>query len=224
MAEDKKMLLVDGNSVAFRAFFALHNQLERFVNHDGLHTNAIYGFKLMLDKILGDVSPSNVLVAFDAGKVTFRTKAYADYKGGRSKTPTELSEQFPHIKELLDAYGIKHYELPEYEADDIIGTMAAKAEKAGYQVTIVTGDRDLTQLTTDKTTVAVTIKGVTEIEEYTPAHVVEKYGLQPAQIVDMKGLTGDSSDNYPGVTKVGEKTAIKLLKQYDTIEGIYENI
>ena len=113
MAEDKKMLLVDGNSVAFRAFFALHNQLERFVNHDGLHTNAIYGFKLMLDKILGDVSPSNVLVAFDAGKVTFRTKAYADYKGGRSKTPTELSEQFPHIKELLDADGIKHYELPE---------------------------------------------------------------------------------------------------------------
>lgn len=102
--------------------------------------------------------------------------------------------------------------------------MAAKAEKAGYQVTIVTGDRDLTQLTTDKTTVAVTIKGVTEIEEYTPAHVVEKYGLQPAQIVDMKGLTGDSSDNYPGVTKVGEKTAIKLLKQYDTIEGIYKNI
>ncbi len=224
MAEDKKMLLVDGNSVAFRAFFALHNQLERFVNHAGLHTNAIYGFKLMLDKILGDVLPSNVLVAFDAGKVTFRTKAYADYKGGRSKTPTELSEQFPYIRELLDAYGIKHYELPEYEADDIIGTMAAQAEKAGYQVTIVTGDRDLTQLTTDKTTVAVTIKGVTEIEEYTPAHVVEKYGLQPAQIVDMKGLTGDSSDNYPGVTKVGEKTAIKLLKQYDTIEGIYENI
>lgn len=224
MAEDKKMLLVDGNSVAFRAFFALHNQLERFVNHAGLHTNAIYGFKLMLDKILGDVLPSNVLVAFDAGKVTFRTKAYVDYKGGRSKTPNELSEQFPYIRELLDAYGIKHYELPEYEADDIIGTMAAKAEKAGYQVTIVTGDRDLTQLTTDKTTVAVTIKGVTEIEEYTPAHVVEKYGLQPAQIVDMKGLTGDSSDNYPGVTKVGEKTAIKLLKQYDTIEGIYENI
>ena len=224
MAEDKKMLLVDGNSVAFRAFFALHNQLERFVNHAGLHTNAIYGFKLMLDKILGDVLPSNVLVAFDAGKVTFRTKAYADYKGGRSKTPTELSEQFPYIRELLDAYGIKHYELPEYEADDIIGTMAAQAEKAGYQVTIVTGDRDLTQLTTDKTTVAVTIKGVTEIEEYTPAHVIEKYGLQPAQIVDMKGLTGDSSDNYPGVTKVGEKTALKLLKQYDTIEGIYENI
>lgn len=224
MAEDKKMLLVDGNSVAFRAFFALHNQLERFVNHAGLHTNAIYGFKLMLDKILGDILPSNVLVAFDAGKVTFRTKAYADYKGGRSKTPTELSEQFPYIRELLDAYGIKHYELPEYEADDIIGTMAAQAEKAGYQVTIVTGDRDLTQLTTDKTTVAVTIKGVTEIEEYTPAHVIEKYGLQPAQIVDMKGLTGDSSDNYPGVTKVGEKTALKLLKQYDTIEGIYENI
>lgn len=224
MAEKKRLLLIDGNSVAFRAFFAMHNQLERFVNHAGLHTNAIYGFKLMLDKILAEVDPQNVLVAFDAGKVTFRTKAYADYKGGRSKTPGELSEQFPYLKELLTAYGIKNYELPNYEADDIIGTMAKRAEDEGYQVTIVTGDRDLTQLTTDNTTVAVTIKGVTEIEKYTPEHVLEKYGLEPAQIIDMKGLTGDSSDNYPGVTKVGEKTAIKLLKQYGSIEGIYENI
>ena len=124
----------------------------------------------------------------------------------------------------MTAYGIKNYELPNYEADDIIGTMAKRAEDEGYQVTIVTGDRDLTQLTTDNTTVAVTIKGVTEIEKYTPEHVLEKYGLEPAQIIDMKGLTGDSSDNYPGVTKVGEKTAIKLLKQYGSIEGIYENI
>ncbi|KRL83624.1 DNA polymerase I [Ligilactobacillus apodemi DSM 16634 = JCM 16172] len=224
MAKDKKLLLVDGNSVAFRAFFALHNQLERFVNHNGLHTNAIYGFKLMLDKILGETDPANVLVAFDAGKVTFRTKKYDNYKGGRAKTPSELSEQFPYIKELLTAYGIKSYELADYEADDIIGTMAKEGEANGYEVTVVTGDRDLTQLTTDKTSVAVTIKGVTEIEKYTPAHVIEKYGLRPEQIIDMKGLTGDSSDNYPGVTKVGEKTALKLLKQYETIEGIYEHI
>lgn len=224
MAKDKQILLIDGNSVAFRAFFALHNSLERFVSHEGLHTNAIYGFKLMLDKILGEIEPTNVLVAFDAGKTTFRTKKYSDYKGGRSKTPSELLEQFPYIKKLLDAYQIKHYELADYEADDIIGTLAKKAEADDFKVTIVTGDRDLTQLTTDDTTVAVTLKGVTEIEKYTPQHVFEKYGLRPDQIVDMKGLTGDTSDNYPGVTKVGEKTALKLLKQYETIEGIYENI
>ncbi|KRL03196.1 DNA polymerase I [Liquorilactobacillus capillatus] len=224
MGENKKLLLIDGNSVAFRAFFALHQSLDRFVNHNGLHTNAVYGFKTMLDNIITSVEPTHVLVAFDAGKKTFRNKKYADYKGGRAKTPTELSEQFPYVKKLLEAYGMKYYELQNYEADDIIGTLAKQAEEQDFETTIVTGDRDLTQLTTTKTMVAVTQKGVTEVERYTPEHVEEKYGLKPAQIVDMKGLVGDSSDNYPGVTKVGEKTAIKLLKQFKSVEGIYANI
>ena len=220
----KKLLLIDGNSVAFRAFFALHNQLERFTNADGLHTNAVYGFNTMLDHMIKAVEPTDMLVAFDAGKTTFRTKMFDNYKGGRAKTPGEFSEQMPYIKQLLDAYGIQHYELKDFEADDIIGTLSKQADDAGYTTTVVTGDRDLTQLTTDHTTVAVTVKGVSEVERYTPEHVQEKLGITPLQIIDMKGLTGDTSDNYPGVTKVGEKTALKLLKEYGSIEGVYENV
>lgn len=224
MAEQKNtLLLVDGNSVAFRAFFALQN-VGSFTNHAGLHTNAIYVFKKILDNILKKYSPTNVLVAFDAGKTTFRTKKYSDYKAGRARTPGELSEQLPYLRKMLTAYGIKDYELTDYEADDIIGTLSRQGEDQGYRVVVVTGDRDLTQLTTNETTVAVTQKGFSEVEEYTPAHVKEKYGLEPKQIIDMKGLAGDNSDNYPGVTKVGEKTAIKLLKQYDSVEGVYSHI
>lgn len=219
-----KLLLIDGNSVAFRAFYGLYNQVEKFTNHDGLHTSAIYSFKIMLDKLLKQINPTHVLVAFDAGRKTFRTEKYADYKGQRSKTPQELSEQFPFLKEMLADYGIKSYELANYEADDIIGTLAKEAETQDFEITIVTGDRDLTQLATDKTTVAITKKGVSDIEEYTPEHIKEKFGLTPRQIIDMKGLVGDTSDNYPGVTKIGEKTAIKLLKKYGSVEGIYEQI
>lgn len=222
---EKKLLLIDGNSVAFRAFYALYSSVERFTNHEGLHTNALYGFKTMLDAVLKEEKPTNVLVAFDAGKKTFRTEKFQDYKGNRNKTPSELTEQFPYFKNLLAGYGIKSYKLLNYEADDIIGTLAKEAEQLGYTTTIVTGDRDLTQLTTPQTTVAVTIKGVSEIEKYTPEHVAEKFaGLTPKQIIDMKALVGDNSDNYPGVTKVGEKTAIKLLQQYDSVEGIYEQV
>lgn len=175
----KKLLLIDGNSVAFRAFFALHNVLSKFTNQDGLHTNAIYGFNKMLDHILEIVEPTDALVAFDAGKTTFRTEMYDNYKGGRSKTPPELSEQMPYLRELLKAYGIKSYELANYEADDIIGTLSREAEEAGFETTIVTGDRDLTQLSSEKTTVSVTVKGVSEVEHYTPEHVQEKLGLKP---------------------------------------------
>lgn len=221
---DKKLLLIDGNSVAFRAFFALYNQVERFKNADGLHTSAIFAFKNMLDVVLKREKPDNVLVAFDAGKTTFRTKMFDDYKGSRAKTPSELMEQLPHLRDMLEYLGIKSYELPEYEADDIIGTLALQGEKAGYDVVIVTGDRDLTQLSTEKVRVDVTVKGVNEIEEYTPAHVLEKLGVTPRQIIDIKALTGDTSDNYPGVTKVGKVTAEKLIKEYGSVEGIYENI
>lgn len=220
----KQLLLIDGNSIVFRAFFAMHSQIDKFTNKDGLHTAAIYGFKLMLDHVLGNFHPDAALVAFDAGKVTFRTKMYSDYKGGRNKTPEELTEQLPYVRQLVKAAGLHSYELPNYEADDIIGTLAKEADDAGYTTLIVTGDRDLTQLASDHTTVAVTHKGVTETEHYTPAHVEEKLGITPAQIIDMKALMGDSSDNYPGVTKIGEKTALRLVKQFGSIEGLYDHI
>ncbi len=220
-----KLLLVDGNSVAFRAFFALHNSLERFKNRNGLHTNAIYAFNTMFENVMQKEQPTHVLVAFDAGKTTFRTEMYAEYKGGRSKTPGEFKEQMPYIRDLLTGLGVQYYELPNYEADDIIGTLAEKVDKDQFDVVVLSGDRDLTQLASKEVKVDITVKGVSDIESYTPEHVAEKYdGLTPKQIIDMKGLAGDASDNIPGVTKIGEKTAIKLLKQYGSVEGIYEHI
>ncbi|WP_397539590.1 DNA polymerase I [Rummeliibacillus pycnus] len=216
----EKLLLLDGNSLAYRAFFAL----PLLTNDHGIHTNAVYGFTTMLQKILEEEKPTKMLVAFDAGKTTFRHKTYSEYKGGRQKTPPELSEQFPYLRKLLDAYQIKQYELEMYEADDIIGTLSKQADEQGHEVIIVSGDKDLTQLASDHTTVYITRKGMTDIEHYTPAHINEKYGLTPHQIIDMKGLMGDSSDNIPGVPGVGEKTAIKLLTQFPTVEEVYEHI
>lgn len=220
----KKLLLIDGNSVAFRAFYALYRELDKFKSPEGLHTNAIYAFKNMLDVLLKQEKPDDILVAFDAGKVTFRTAMYADYKGGRQKTPEELSEQLPYIHELLTDLGIKSYELVNYEADDIIGTFATEGEKADYKVTVVTGDRDLTQLASDNVTVMVTKSGVSKLEAYTPAHMKELYGITPTEYIDMKALMGDNSDNYPGVTGVGPKTAAKLIQEYSTVENLYEHI
>ena len=220
----KKLLLIDGNSVAFRAFYALYRQLDRFTSPDGLHTNAIFTFKNMLDAIMKQTQPTNVLVAFDAGKVTFRTKMYQDYKGGRQKTPSELSEQLPVICEMLKDLGIKSYELKNYEADDIIGTLSKTGEDAGYTVDIVTGDRDLTQLASDKTTVLIAKNGVGDTEAYTPEHMKEVNGVTPTEFIDMKALMGDSSDNYPGVTKVGPKTASRLIQKYGSVEKLYEHV
>lgn len=220
----KQLLLIDGNSIVFRAFYAMHTQMDRFTNQDGLHTAAIYGFKLMLDHVLDQFHPDAALVAFDAGKTTFRTEKYADYKAGRAKTPEELTEQLPYVRQLVKAAGLHSYELKGYEADDIIGTLAGQADQAGYKTLIVSGDRDLTQLATENTTVAVTKKGVTQTEHYTPAYMMEKLGVTPTQFIDVKALMGDSSDNYPGVTKIGEKTALNLIKEYGSLDGLYENI
>lgn len=219
----QKLLLIDGSSLAFRAFYSILN-LESFKNKNGLHTNALYSFHRMFDSIMKKEKPTHVLVAFDAGKETFRTQWYAEYKGGRQKTPSEFKEQKPYFKVLLDAYGVTHYALTHYEADDIIGTLSRMADPNDFDVVILSGDRDLIQLTTENVRVDITTKGVSELESYTPEIVQQKYGLTTDQIIDMKGLMGDSSDNYPGVTKVGEKTAIKLLQEYHSIEGIYENI
>ncbi|KRN33600.1 DNA polymerase I [Weissella halotolerans] len=219
------LLLVDGNSLAFRAYFALISQVNRFVSHEGLHTNALVGFNNLLDGIVEPVKPDLALVAWDKGKTTFRTGKLASYKGNRDKTPVELSEQFPYLRQLVELHGIKSYELENYEADDIIGTTARMGAEAGYQVIIVTGDRDLTQLASDDCTVWVTKKGITEIDHYDPAFVAEKFdGLLPKQIIELKGLQGDNSDNYPGVAGVGPKTALKLIKQFHSIPELYTRI
>ncbi|MFE4141927.1 DNA polymerase I [Peribacillus sp. YIM B13472] len=217
---DKKLVLIDGNSIAYRAFFALP-----LLNNDkGVHTNSVYGFTMMLNRILEEEKPTHILVAFDAGKTTFRHASFKEYKGGRQKTPPELSEQFPFIRELLDCFQIKRYELENYEADDIIGTLSLQAEKDGFEVKVISGDKDLTQLSSPSTTVSITKKGITEIEEYTPKHIHEKYGLSPLQIIDLKGLMGDASDNIPGIPGVGEKTALKLLHQFETVENLLKSI
>ena len=215
-----KIILLDGNSLSYRAYYAMPS----LKNKKGLYTNSVYGFTLMLEKILEDTKPKYALVAFDKGKETFRHKSYEAYKGTRDKTPNELVEQFGYVRELLDSYGIKYEEHLDYEADDIIGSYAKIAEKAGLEVIIVSGDKDLTQLASDNITVYYTKRGVTEIDYYTPEFINEKYGLTPQQIIDMKGLMGDKSDNIPGIPGVGEKTAIKLLTEYETVENVLENI
>ncbi|SDN55984.1 DNA polymerase I [Alkalicoccus daliensis] len=215
-----KLVLVDGNSIAYRAFFALP-----LLNNDkGVYTNAVYGFTTMLLKVLEDEKPTHMLVAFDAGKTTFRHDTYKEYKGTRQKTPPELSEQLPLMRDLLQAFNIAFEEVENYEADDIIGTLAKRAAADGWDTKIFTGDKDLLQLVDKNILVSLTRKGITNVDTYDLAALNEKYGLKPAQIIDLKGLMGDSSDNIPGVPGVGEKTALKLLAAHETVEGVYENI
>ena len=217
---EQKIVLIDGNSIAYRAFFALP-----LLNNDkGIYTNAVYGFTMILMKVLEEENPTHILVAFDAGKTTFRHETFSDYKGGREKTPHELSEQFPFIREVLDAFNIPRYELELFEADDIIGTLARQADKEKIDVKVISGDKDLLQLVSDHVTVLHTRKGITDVDEYDIKQIKEKYNLTPSQIIDMKGLMGDSSDNIPGVPGVGEKTAIKLLTQFGTLEKTLDSI
>src|SRR5690625_3572921 len=216
----KKLVLIDGNSILFRAFYAL----PLLHNDKGVYTNAVYGFTTMLLRILEEEQPTHMLVAFDAGKTTFRHDTYKEYKGGRQKTPPELSEQFPLAREILSAFHIPHYELDMYEADDIIGTLAKQADEQDFEVSVISGDQDLLQLVSKQVTVNITKKGVSEMENYTPEILMEKMELTPKQIIELKALMGDSSDNIPGVPGVGIKTATKLLKQYETVAKLYENL
>ncbi|GAB2569886.1 DNA polymerase I [Gracilibacillus alcaliphilus] len=215
-----KLILVDGNSIAYRAFFALP-----LLNNDkGVYTNAVYGFTTMLLKVLEQEKPTHMLVAFDAGKTTFRHKTYQDYKGGREKTPTELREQFSILRELLDAFQIKHYQLENYEADDIIGTVSKQANEKGWQVEVISGDKDLLQLVSDHVQVRLTKKGISDMMTYTEETLQEDMEITPDQVVDLKALMGDKSDNIPGVPGVGQKTAVKLLKQFQTLENLYDHL
>ncbi|WP_138495471.1 DNA polymerase I [Paenibacillus pinistramenti] len=211
-----KLILIDGNSIIYRAFFAM----PPLTNSAGQHTNAVYGFTNMLLRLIQEQKPSHILVAFDAGKQTFRHEGFKDYKGGREKTPPELSEQFPVLKELLDSFGIARYESEGFEADDIIGAVSKRADEEGRQVLVVTGDKDMLQLVSERVQVALTRKGVTEVEPYGYAEIEARYGLKPEQITDLKGLMGDTSDNIPGVPGIGEKTALKLLHQFGSVEEV----
>jgi len=215
-----KIILIDGNSLAYRAFYALPDTMKTTA---GIITNAIYGFTTMLLKIL-DEKPDCVAIAFDLPEPTFRHKEYKQYKATRDKAPPTLYEQMPQIKEVAKAFDIPIYELSGYEADDVIGTLAKEAESQGMDVEILSGDLDPLQLVSDKIKVLTTRKGLVDTVLYGPKEVEERYGLKPEQLIDFKALKGDASDNIPGVPKVGEKTASELLKQFKTLDNIYNNL
>lgn len=214
-------MLIDGHSMAFRAFYALPT--EKFTTTTGQATNAIYGFLSMLATLLHDEQPTHVAVAFDVGRTTFRTEMFPDYKAQRDETPPEFISQIPILKNLLAALGITTIEKPNYEADDIIATLATTAQPLGFETLIVTGDRDSLQLVNTTTTVLYPMKGVSVMHRFTPQAVQDKYGLTPEQYPDFAALRGDPSDNLPSVPKVGEKTATKWIVQYGNLTNLLNN-
>lgn len=213
-----KLIAIDGNSLMHRAYYALPSMTAR----DGTPTGAVYGFVSMLLKLL-DYEPDYMLVAFDMHGPTFRHEQYDEYKAGRRPTPDDLRTQFPMLKRLLGEMGITVCECERYEADDILGTFSRRANAAGIDALLVTGDRDALQLINEHTHVLMTKKGISDTVEYDRAVLMEQYGLEPERMVDLKGLMGDSSDNLPGIPGVGEKTALKLLEKYGTLENVLAN-
>ena len=211
-------LIVDGNSLMHRAFHALP-----LMDYNGVYTNALHGFLNMLLRCIRERSPRFCAVAFDEHAPTFRHTEYPEYKAGRARTPDELRPQFDSIKEILSAMGLGVLSLTGYEADDILGTLSLQCRSRGVDALLLTGDRDALQLVDDEITLLLTRKGISEVEECTPARVKELFGVTPEQITDLKGLMGDSSDNIPGVPGVGEKTAVKLLEQYGTLENVLDH-
>src|SRR5690554_1377120 len=216
----KKWFIIDGNSLINRTFYAL----PPLTNSKGLHTNAIYGFASILMKVIDEERPDYIGVAFDKKAPTFRHKDYKDYKAGRLKMPEELAQQIPLLIDMLTALGIEKISLEGYEADDLIGTLSKYGEQKGIKVKILTGDRDAFQLASDLTTVWYTKKGISELDKIDRQEVFNRYGVTPNELIDVKGLMGDKSDNIPGVPGVGEKTALKLIQEYKTIEEVYKNI
>ncbi len=221
-AEKPTLMLLDGNSLAFRAFYAL--PAENFKTQGGLTTNAVYGFTAMLINLLRDEQPSHIAAAFDVSRQTFRLEKYPEYKAGRSATPDEFRGQIDITKEVLGALGITVLAEPGFEADDVIATLATQAEDAGYRVLVVTGDRDSLQLVSDDVTVLYPIKGVSELTRFTPEAVVAKYGLTPQQYPDFAALRGDPSDNLPGIPGVGEKTATKWIAEYGSLQALVDGV
>ena len=211
-------LLVDGNSLMHRAFHALP-----LMDADGVYTNAVYGFLSMLLKVIREENVQYLAVCFDEHGPTFRHEVYAEYKAGRAATPPELRQQFETSHGLLDEMGIRRYSLQGWEADDLLGTLSLKGAEAGVSPLLLTGDRDALQLVGGGTELMFTRKGISETIRFTPEKVYEEYGFTPGQVTDWKGLAGDSSDNIPGVPGVGDKTAVKLLQEYGTLEAVLEN-
>ena len=220
-----KFVLVDGNSIMNRAFYGIMGS-RMLTTKDGKYTNAVYGFLAILFRLLEDVEPKYMAVAFDLKAPTARHKMYEGYKANRKGMPDELAEQMPMIKEILHAMNIDIVEMEGYEADDVLGTLSCYGEKQGLDVIILSGDRDTFQLATDKVTIRIphTKAGKSETDEYDREKIKEKYGLEPKQLIEVKGLQGDTSDNIPGVPGVGEKTALKLIQEYGTIDNLYEKI
>ena len=220
--EKKKLLLVDGHSILNRAFYGMPD----LTNAKGLHTGAVYGFLNILFSQLDELKPDYLTVAFDVHAPTFRHEKYADYKGTRKSMPEELREQVPLMKKMLSAMGIEIREQAGLEADDILGTLAKKAEAQGMEVVLLSGDRDLLQIASNNITIRIprTRQGQTVIDDFRTQQVIETYGVTPAQFIHVKALMGDSSDNIPGVPKVGEKTAISLIKEYGSVDGVYARL
>ena len=220
-----RLVLVDGNSIMNRAFYGIMSS-KMLTTSDGTYTNAVYGFLAILFKIEEDLNPDYIAVAFDLKGPTKRHEIYEAYKANRHGMPDELAGQMPIIKEVLKAMNIKIIEKQGYEGDDILGTLSKRAENEGIDVTILSGDRDTFQLTSDKITVRIprTKMGKTENEDYNRERIIEEYGIEPKQLIEVKGLMGDNSDNIPGVPGVGEKTALKLIKNYKTLENLYKEV
>ena len=218
----KRLLLIDGHSMAYRAFFAL--PAENFTTAQGQHTNAIYGFATMLISLLKDEKPTHVAVAFDVSRKTFRTDIFPDYKANRAKTPDEFRSQMSYLNDLVTGFGITQFAVEGYEADDIIATITKQAEREGAEVLICTGDRDSFQLVTEKTTVLYPKRGVSEMARMTPGAVQEKYGMSPDQYPDFAALRGDPSDNLPSIPGVGEKTAAKWVVEYGSLQELIANV
>lgn len=219
MQNDEKFIIIDGHSLMYRAFYALPS----LMNKDGLHTSVIYGFVNMINKLIEQYNPKYLAIAFDTKAPTFRHEQFEEYKIQRLKMPEDMSEQIPYLKQILDAMRIERVELDGYEADDIIGTLSGISDKKGIHTLIVTGDRDTFQLISSKVHVLITRKGISETEEFDREKLIAQYSITPEQVVELKGLMGDASDNIPGVPGIGEKTALSLLEQFGNIENILNN-
>lgn len=217
-----KLLLIDGHSILSRAFYGI----PMLTSSRGIHTNAVYGFLNILFKVIDEEQADHLAVAFDLSRHTFRTELFSGYKGTRKEMPEELREQVPIIQEILKAMNIPILTMEQYEADDILGTIAKRSQKEGISVTVLSGDRDLLQLADEdiKISIPKTSKGRTEVFQYYPEDVKAEWGVTPLEFIDMKGLMGDSSDNIPGVPSIGEKTARTIIQQFHSIENAYAHI
>jgi DNA polymerase-1 len=222
MSTPKKLLLIDGHSMAYRAFYAL--PVENFTTAMGQHTNAIYGFATMLISLIKEEKPTHVAVAFDVSRKTFRSEIFPEYKANRASTPDEFRSQMSYLHEFIDGCGIEHFQLEGYEADDLIATISKKAEKDGFEILICTGDRDSFQLVNPKTTVLYPKRGVSDLARMTPDAVIEKYGMTPDQYPDFAALRGDPSDNLPSIPGVGEKTAAKWVIEYGSLKDLLSEV